>query len=374
MSHPVRRRGGFTLIELLVVIAIIAILIGLLLPAVQKVREAAARAQSQNNVKQLSLALHNAHDATGAMPPLGLDVWMDNYADPAWNAWVVYNGPYKVRNGWGKTSFYFALLPYIEQDNLQKAANAAAPGAGEFSMQPEPTGTRTFSANTPKTFIAPLDDRVAKTRRVQRGWLSNTSGSGPFEFGLTSYGPNARAFGRFGQTPASYLGNTAQDNLGYNGLGCGTLRLPGIPDGTSNTIAFAETLMTKGSQQIGDINYSMQAAGGDAGPGAASWSHCNADGRYIAHFAAVSNGTWTPVAGQVVTSAFNDARNRGPWELPQQQPTPRAAVWWRATAFSAGGCICGMLDGSVRTVRSNSDINAWSAAITPDGGEVIALD
>src|SRR5436305_11015282 len=95
-----RRRTGFTLIELLVVIAIIAILIGLLLPAVQKVREAAARVQSQNNLKQLGLAIHNHHDAKGYIP----------------GNWEP--GP----NGVYGSALVF-LLPYIEQDALYRQAS-----------------------------------------------------------------------------------------------------------------------------------------------------------------------------------------------------------------------------------------------------------
>ena len=108
----VRRRSGFTLIELLVVIAIIAVLIGLLLPAVQKVREAASRLKCQNNLKQIGLALHNYHDSQGKFPPgKGPSYTQTVPGCPVYPRW----------------SPHALILPYIEQGNLYNSINFAFP-------------------------------------------------------------------------------------------------------------------------------------------------------------------------------------------------------------------------------------------------------
>ncbi len=180
------RRAGFTLIELLVVIAIIGILIALLLPAVQKVRAAANRTQSANNLKQIGLALHNYHDTAGHFP----------------------NGENNVPGPTAHASVHFLLLPYVEQDNLYRTALQV----GLYPTAANPTNSP--AAQVVKTFRSPRDNSIdGDTYTDDNGYV----------WGLSNYGWNEAVF------TIPYVTWTANRTL-----------TAGFPDGTSNTVVFGE--------------------------------------------------------------------------------------------------------------------------------------
>jgi prepilin-type N-terminal cleavage/methylation domain-containing protein len=191
-----RRWRGFTLIELLVVIAIIAVLIGLLLPAVQKVRDAAARTQSTNNLKQMGLAVHNCADSNGTRLPPSFG-YFSGFNDGTGNGGN--NGVYPAHRG----SFHFHLLPYMEQQNLYNNI-----------------GGDSWYCNVPvKNFLSPADA------------TATSNGLGSNGRPITSYVSNGYVF-----SAAGGIGNINGD---WNQSS--SARLPAsFPDGMSNTIIITE--------------------------------------------------------------------------------------------------------------------------------------
>jgi prepilin-type N-terminal cleavage/methylation domain-containing protein len=149
LSRSARRRA-FTLIELLVVIAIIAILIGLLLPAVQKVREAAARMSCSNNLKQLALACHNFHDQNQRLPPGGGNDYSPYGTRPG--------APTNTNQNWG-SSWKVYILPFIEQDNVFKQWVFDA-NSGYQNTTPNLTITTNLTIKTFRCPSSPVPDMM----------------------------------------------------------------------------------------------------------------------------------------------------------------------------------------------------------------------
>jgi len=321
----IRTQRGFTLIELLVTIAIIAILVGLLVPAVQKVREAANRTQCANNLKQLGLAAHSYHDERKHLPP-GLGYF------PTQNR--VFGG------------FFFHLLPYLEQDNLFRSAWGVVP----FPAPVGPTnayypGNNEVYSQRVAVFLCPSDPSVADGVVQING----------FSFGASCYGPNALIAGAADLTTKPYkLNPEGRARLGTD-----------FADGTSNTILYAE----KYARCTNAVMAPQFRDGGTA------WAYC-----------ANAMFNWQPppmtappkmfLPGFCIPAVANQGAPNALFASSrfQVQPAKGNCDPTLAATSHAGGMQVGLADATVRTLSPNLSGTTWWAAVTPRGGEVLGSD
>lgn len=316
------RRRGFTLIELLVVIAIIAILVGLLLPAVQKVREAAARTESQNNLKQMSLALHDiAAESTDTKIPM------------SWGAFP------NLGRGWNQVggtegSVFWYILPYMEQRAMFDQGQTWDCGSSGCNTG-NPLGKLSIQIrwrNLPrvvKTFVAPADPTNGTTQTD--GWISYRS---------------------------NYL--ALQDEQGRQGH-WGTI--PRInkfvsQDGTTNIIAFVESYARPRHYNSGGGVQDLDAA-------AKWWDTWNTN-QFQDNLGNPGWRRWeapTYQAGLHVNPPFTVS---APLDNAQEASKPNA--------FSSTGLQVALMDGSVRSVSPGISAVTWFRASHPSDGEVLGSD
>jgi len=321
-GHPHGKRcpkgNAFTLIELLVVIAIIAILIGLLVPAVQKVREAAARAQCENNIKQIGLAVHNYHDTYKKVPPVEAVTATWFLANPGAPVY----GPYRSPTGKNGSVFFF-LLPYIEQGPLYNSTNdsmSLPAGATVVPIYLCPSDPSVVNATT-----TPGACGVMQSENIQRdGYASG------------NYAANVMVF-----EPRGPKSLTA-----------------GMTDGTSNTVMFAERFRN-----------CSPASGGCTLP-AWAWNTIvnTGDSWSSPTFGAQNDGIGQMNQGG---AQFN---NNGGAPGFQAGPSIQACNWYVTQGGHAGTMQVGMGDGSVRGVSDAVSWQTWTWACTPNDGNALPSD
>jgi prepilin-type N-terminal cleavage/methylation domain-containing protein len=332
------RRSAFTLIELLVVIAIIGILIALLLPAVQKVREAAARTQCQNNLKQMGLASHNAANTIGYFP--------------------TYYGWYPARqaqNGSGWGTQFFHLLPYIEQQDLYNSAVMTGVGQNNsgatadmtyFSSEAGYNTPNFIGMNVIPIFNCPSDPTNPGTTLTVAP-LTWVVGVEDLQWGPSSYAGSWWIFGfpppnsPFG--PANYC------------------KILSITDGTSSTILFAERyavcdgtqnaqLMVYGQNILRECLWDWNEPGADAG-------HAN----------------W-PIFGYYAYPNPYDGTWSAHFQGFKVQPQPGQCVPALPSTGHSSGLQVSMCDGSVRNVSPDVTQATWQAACTPYSSDILGPD
>jgi prepilin-type N-terminal cleavage/methylation domain-containing protein/prepilin-type processing-associated H-X9-DG protein len=352
-----RLRRGFTLIELLVVIAIIAILIGLLLPAVQKVREAAARTKCQNNMKQIGLALLNYENVFGKLPPATQFPWQ-----PTGNK----SGDFLDLTKPFGPNWAVIILPYIEQDPLYKQSRASNYPGVPIVAGTVPTGTdqswRAIRNVEVPTYLCPSD-----ANNTQH-WNNPLATSTPeVDWARGNYGVTA------GFQDVDHMSNGSNYNTknsipGYPLVVCSPVmagnygaKITDIADGTSNTIMAAELragispLDPRGVWALGFPGSSIVNAGRDnTNPTPNNMLGTSGQGDEIALCQNVSNAFWTPDLGP----AFGMGCTGNGKEMTSGQ----------SRSLHTGGVNTCFADGSVHFIKNTIDQATWCLLLSKADG------
>ncbi len=338
-----RNRQGFTLIELLVVIAIIAVLIGLLLPAVQKVREAANRISSSNNMKQFGIAMHSYHDSNGALPPTF-----------GWNTPLAAGALFNTNGAFG--SAFFHILPYMEQDNIYNASKT--------TLYYIPTSSASAPYNYTYTYNDPTYGYVYNYTSTSTGGATTYVASG-----ATAY---------WGENMAQYVVKpyqaasdpTVTSTYGYcsyllsSALLDQNLTLTQIGDGTSNTMMVAE-----GYALCYGTSYRYDYWPGNLDQSYSySYSYHWTGSYYISNHIPDQSNSYS--YGYSYTPKFNPVAGK----TFQLRPPQYSCDGTLPQGFSSGGIQVLLADGHVRTVNPSITATTWGAALTPNGGEVLGSD
>jgi prepilin-type N-terminal cleavage/methylation domain-containing protein len=315
MRSPFPRRG-FGMIELLVVLAIIAILLALLLPAVQKVREAAARTQCVNNLKQLGLAVHNFESTFKRMPPL--------YGGS--NGTTVVNS-LKFPKIWGSTQVF--LLPYIEQDNLYKKMAVGSPA----DFDPNLNG----ALNNPVlTYVCPADPSM--TDGIASGGI----------LGGSSYAVNAQVFAPLADERIEGGAMFPAVKANFTDRGSSLARLQ---DGTSNIILFTHTYALCGDSQ------------------GSAWGYGGGIGNVPSPV-----DTYQPWSrASYLKQTYRTAKNAAPFQNQPHPYTTKCVVTDPATPH-ANAMIVVLGDASVRSVMPTLSADTWNKACMPNDGNPLGRD
>ncbi|HJZ54844.1 MAG TPA: DUF1559 domain-containing protein [Gemmataceae bacterium] len=369
-----RRRSGFTLIELLVVIAIIAILIGLLLPAVQKVREAAARAKCSNNLKQMGLAAHNYESTNGYLPPR--------------KGTVTINGTV----GSNDASPQALILPYVEQASKYNQFNF---NYTTWNDRDAVTGTLNSGVNLAARsqdipiFLCPSDP--SSVIRPADWVLTGNNNPAQYPEGRCSYlasvgttsslvptSANSSTWGTYG----GIFAVTGSSNQILKGVA-----IVAITDGTSNTAMFSEVMRaTEGwphTSGFRDNTSIILAAGNDpssnilfdsdarttpscstGNPWSSTISYIGTEYERALYGTVYYNHTLPPNWNRKVSS--NQRYNCGDTGITYFHVS--------ASSYHTGGVNLVMADGSVRFVRDSINFTSWQAMGSKAGGEVVSND